>query len=259
MTNRKLRQALLKKLQITPQALSLRVKGVKKERPMTTTDATYVIAHKCGIPLDRFLSSQDVDRVRSLMPVRQSSFHDVSRQRTRGPRRFAEDQRIIVIGKEFRGTDPILPNRTLVEAKEMAAIYPLLYVLENSIREAIHRVMTRKYAVSWWDTKAPHDLKETVNKRMADENINSWHQRRGAHPLWYVDLNQLPAIVRKNLADFVPNIVPSVEWFSQFVADLYPSRCVLAHMNPLDRDNTTAVKLAFKKWQKQIKGRSAFI
>lgn len=69
MTNRHIRRALLDKLGVTRQALSLRVKKLQHRVPITTTDATYVIAHRNGIDLDRFLSPELADRIRTLLPT----------------------------------------------------------------------------------------------------------------------------------------------------------------------------------------------
>jgi hypothetical protein len=55
-TNTKLRQALLKKLGVTPQRMSQRVTQIKRlHGPMSTEDATYVLAHQEGlVELPRF-------------------------------------------------------------------------------------------------------------------------------------------------------------------------------------------------------------
>ncbi len=237
MTNRKLRRALLEKLKITPQALSQRVKRLKKESPMTTTEAIYVVAHQNGIILDRFLSGDEIQRVRALLPGARNVSLDRPVSASRGTKTRATEGRTIVIGGQFKATDPILTQRVLGEAKEMAALYPFLYVLENPVREAIDRVMKKKHGPQWWNTYAPQGLRDHVSKRMADENIHSWHQRRASEHLCYLDLDQLPALIRKNQADFVPDFLSSVEWFTQFIEEIYRSRCVLAHMNPLDRTN----------------------
>jgi hypothetical protein len=252
MTNRRLRKALLEKLKITHQALSQRVKTLKRDRPMTTPEAVYLIAHQNGIALDKYLPQQEIESLRALLPTAPRRSFDGAKSGIRSARRLVDECRTVVIGGEFRATDPILLPRVLGEAKEMAAVYPFLYVLENSIREAIDRVMKSKHGPNWWDTHAPQGLRDTVSTRMAEENIHSWHQRRGAGPLCYLDLNQLPAVIRKNQAHFVPDVIPSVEWFTQFVEEVYQSRCVLAHMNPLDKTNIQAVKVRFAQWQKLV-------
>jgi len=144
MTNRKLREVLLKKLGGTRQALSQRAQKLKEQYAMTTEDATYVIAQKEGIILDKYLDKETIDRVRSLL--QDISISHVSLQPspkvTRVRKESGKEERIIIVCKEFKTTGPVLPKNKILEAKEMAAIYPLLYVLENSIREVIDRIMT---------------------------------------------------------------------------------------------------------------------
>jgi hypothetical protein len=255
MVNKKLRAALLATLDITPQALSQRVQKIKTQYPVTTEDAVYMIAQQQGIILSKYLDNNTIDRVRDLLqqaPIRpiysSSSERKISEKKTEAEKR----DRIIIISKEFTITDPILPEKKNLEAKDMAKIYPLLYIMENSIREVIDRVMTSKHGSDWWDSQAPRGLSENVNKRMADEKKNSWHQRRGSRPIDYLDMDNLPSLVRKIDKDIIPSIIPSVEWFTQFIDEIYRSRCVICHMNPLDDHNIQAVKLRFRQWQKLI-------
>ena len=254
MTNRKLREALLAKLGVTSQALSLRVQKIKEIHPVTTEDATYIIAQREGIKLDKYLRSDAVDRVRQLMRDISPSMPTQTAKFMRQKKSKSTDHRVIYVSKEFKAIDPILPAKRLLEAKEMAAIYPLLYVLENSIREVIDRVMISKYGDDWFDNHAPKKAKDTYETRTKEDEYNLWHQRRGARPIDYLDLKQLPPIIKKMESDFIPDILPSFEWFSQLVEEVYKSRCVVCHMNPLDKDNIDSVKVRVRHWQKQIRG-----
>lgn len=262
MTNRELRRALLEKLGVTPQALSYQVQKLKKQYPMTTEDATYVIAHREGITLDKYLDRAAVDRVRDLVQLATPSVPSRSikaRKTFRGKQEHIKDQRIVILGEELNLNIPVLSQKTISEAKQMAVIYPLVYILENSVRAVIDRIMMAKHGKDWWDSEAPRKLKDTVIDRMADEKRNAWHQRRGSRPIDYLDLDQLPALMRKIQTDVVPGIIPSFEWFEQLVVEVYKSRCVICHMNPLDRDNTEAVKVRFRQWQKQMDAKKSLI
>lgn len=262
MTNRQLRKALLEKLGITPQALSERVKKLKRQYAITTEDATYTIAQREGIILDKYLDRDTVNHVRGIIQqithITQGTT-TIAKLARKGKRESEKKQIVIVFPKEFTVTDPILEKKRLLEARDMAAIYPLLYVLENSIREVIDRFMTSTYGNNWWESKAPRALKRTVSIRMSDEEKNSWHQRRGARPVDYLDFIQLSDLMRNIEKEVAPDIIPSVEWFTQLVNEVYKSRCVVCHMNPLDADNTEAVKLRFRQWQKQISAKKALI
>lgn len=261
MTNRQLRKVLLEKLGVTPQALSQRVKKLKKQCPMTTEHATYVIAQRECIILDKYLDEETIDHVRHLLQHLQTPPRALPPLSglTRREKQKEEGERTIIVGKEFKVTDAILGERKISEANEMASIYPLLYILENSIRELIDRVMTCRYGNNWWDTEAPKKLVDTVTNRMADEERNSWHQRRGARPIDYLDLNQLPTLMRTIQNEVVPGIIPSLEWFTQFIEEIYKSRCVICHMNPLDRDNIQIIQVRVKQWQKHINAKKNVI
>jgi hypothetical protein len=253
-TNRRLRKALLEKLKVTPQALSWRVQGLKKQYAITTEDATYIIAQRQGIILDKYLDRDTVSHIRGIIQQITHITQDattIAKLARKGKREAEKKQLFVVFPKEFTVTDPILEKGKLLEARDMAAVYPLLYVLENSIREVIDQVMTSRYGHNWWDLKVGK-LKDRVNERMSDEKRNSWHQRRGARPIDYLDLAQLPALVRQIQKDIVPDVIPSIEWFTQFVDEVYRSRCVVCHMNPLDETNIQAVKVKFIQWQRQI-------
>jgi len=252
MTNRELRRALLQTLGISPQALFQQCQRLKKQIPMTTEEAVYVIAQRNKIVLDKYLDKGTIERVRVLyQQVFPATQQNESRKSERVKTVIAKP-RIIKIGKDLTFNDPILPQRKIDEANEMANVYPIIYVLENSIRQFIDRIMAAKYGDNWWETQAPKPLREDVSIRMADDKKHSWHQRRGARPIDYLDLKDLPRLVGKVEKIVVPNIIPSLEWFRQLIEEVYKSRCVVCHMNPLDKNNIKAVEVRFNHWQKQI-------
>jgi len=256
-TNRDLKKALLEKLDIKQPGLSKRVQKKKEHLPMSTEDATYLIAHESGIKIDKYLSKDEVDKIRQLHTsggVVNNPTATLTKQRVQKGKNNIQEIRF---PGEFKTTNPLLPNQKLNEAKSMAKLYPLLYVLENSIRELIKRVMRSNYGEDWWNTELNKGklkgVKQTANNRMKIEKKNSWHQRRGDHPIDYVDITDLETIIRAKHSDFIPSIIPDREWFVQFMKELYPSRNVVCHMNPLDGDNVKDIQLRFKKWDKMIK------
>lgn len=258
MTNKQLKEALLKKLQITSQALWQRCQKLKIQVPMTTEDATYIIAQRNGITLDKYLDEETLNKVRNLL--QRTTMPSQSLQESHGKiSKSVSRQYVVKIGKNFQLTDPLLPRKKITEAKEMADVYPLIYILENSIRELIDRVMTAQFDNNWWNSQASKHLRKDVSDRMADDKKNSWHQRRGARPIDYLDLKDLPRLMRKIEKIVVPDIIPSMEWFSQLVDEVYKSRCVVCHMNPLDKNNIQAVQVRFNHWQKQIDAKKSLI
>ena len=198
-TNRKLKKDLLEKLGISAQALSQRIAKLREQSPMSTEEGTYLIAHMEDIRIDKYLDAEQVKAIRELAkdfntgsPSRPSQRKNISKK---------SSTRIIKFPKEFNTSDPLLDNTKLQEAREMAAIYPL-YVLENSIRELINRVMTANYGKDWWSErtkrKKTKSIANTVKQRMAKEEKNRWHQRRGEHPIYYTDFGDLKTLLSSN-------------------------------------------------------------
>jgi hypothetical protein len=153
--------------------------------------------------------------------------------------------------------DPLLSPAVLNDVKAMVQVYETLYRLENSIRVFITRVLSAKHGANWWDAVAPNGHKTRVQARTQDEEVNAWHQKRSRSPIDYLDLDQLPALVRNNQAAFVPAFFASAEWFQHFIEELYRSRCVGCHMNPLTQTNIDAVGVRFNQWQTLVKEKLA--
>lgn len=252
MTNKKLREALLNKLDISSQALWQQCQKLKAQVPMTTEDATYIIAQRSGIILDKYLGKEAIERVRALYQQLIPVAHAPVKEMRGKVKDSIVKPRVIKIGKDIKFDDPILPQKKINEAIEMADIYPLIYVLENSAREFIDKIMTAQYGKNWWDLQVPEPLKKNVKKRMRDDEKNLWHQRRGARPIDYLDLKDLPDLMEIIEDSVAPNIIPSAKWFRQLIEVVYKSRCVVCHMNPLDKNNIKAVEVQFNYWEKQI-------
>lgn len=259
MAYKELKEALLSKLTITPRALYQQAQKIKALVPMTTEQAVYIIAQRNGIKLDKYLDEDTIHLVRSLLQQVNRSPEITIKKAAPRPGKQAPRQYVINIGGKCKFIDPLLPHSKLGEANEMSDIFPYLYVLENSIREFIDRIMTAKYGANWWDSQAPKTLREDVSRKMTGDDRDSWHQRRGDRPIDYLDLNKLPRLMNKIEQVIVPDIIPDLDWFRQLVKQVYRSRCVVCHMNPLDKTNVEAVLVWFKQWEKQINAKKDLI
>ena len=255
------RKLLGDKLSVKNARLYAIAKDVSDSLSISTSDAILVLAAKNGINLHKQgIPASKVEQIRALLPhVPQPSAAPViasgngkPHQRPIGNKRKAHS-RVKLLRTD---NDAILDKRTLDEMKAMVPVYEVLYQLENSMRRFISRVMSAKHGPDWWNKKAPRGLQERAADRMGDDKINAWHQKRSAAPIDYLDLDQLPALVRAAQADFVTHFFPTLEWFQQFVEEVYRSRCVVSHMNPLIQTNVDAVHVGFNQWQ-QLAGAKA--
>ena len=252
MTYRKVRKVLLDKLGVTPQALNQQCHKLIALVPMTVEYATYVIAHRNGIRLDKYLDEEKMGKTRELISEVAPVTSGIKKQVEIGGVSKLEASRVVRIGTDERYTDVMLSQKKLNEALEMAKVFPKLYVLENSIREFIKLCMSNIYGENWWDTQAPNKLREDVTKKMSRDKKDSWHQRRGAHPVDYLDMSELPRLVNKIQQFIVPDIIPDIEWFKHMIDEVYKSRCVVCHMNPLEKNSIKSVEVKFTQWQKQM-------
>lgn len=259
MAYRELRKVLLDKLGVTPRALSYQAQKIKALVPMKTEQAVCIIAQRNGIKLDKYLDDETMHRIRDLLQQVTPPTQTITKKVERRTEKQVSRPRVIKIGNKFEFSDPLLPYSKLNEANEMSGIFPYLYVLENSIREFIDRIMTVQYGANWWESQAPPELQKEVIKRKSDDKRDSWHQRRGARPIDYLDLKDLPRFMNKLEKVVVPDIISDLDWFRQLVKQVYKSRCVVCHMNPLDKDNVDAVLLWFNQWQKQINAKKDLI
>jgi len=250
-----LRSVLANKLGISERQVYNRAQELENRASIKVSDAIWVLAAQNQINLTKYLPPEVVDRVRRLLSEIPAPARTVKLPSGRPEKIRKVAPKEFVVARHFKGSDPILPVQVFEEAREMSAVYPLLYLLENSVREFLRRIVDARLTKEWWTTTAPSKIKDRILSRMSDEQKHAWHQRRGSHPVDYLDFNELPLVVKNNEALFVPDFLPDVHWFDQFVIEAYKSRCVVCHMNPLENDNVQDVKLKLKKWQRHVEAK----
>lgn len=254
-TNPALKAALLAKLGVSAQRLSQLVGERKAELPMTTADAVYTIAHEKGIDVSRYLDKEETAHVRVLAAQLRAGAPP-PRPATRPARRRAAAA-VVSISPRVKDL-PGLTRARAVEAKEMAEVYPLLYVFENSARDIIERVLSTALGPDWWEKAVSTRLQKDAENRKSDEAKEPWHGRRGARPIDYVDLPDLASIVKGGKAwpyFEAITLFPRATWFEELVSDMNVSRRVVAHMNPLAKDDIRHIEATFRKWQRQLEAR----
>lgn len=258
-----LRRALIDRTKWSPYALSRRVRALTKRLAMNTKIAQAIVAHGEGLRPDRFLDGADLAEVQQTMAKLPGSAAPVAAG-SRPKRAPAQVTRVMHF-KAFgiKTTDPFLERTKLDEAVEMSKAYPVLYVLENSVRAVIKGVMEAKFGLDWWDgalTSANAlKMKGKVEDRLKKEDDQSWHQRRGAHKIDYVDLTDLLVIAQSKKDVFFPRLLGQENWFQSLIEQTAPSRNVVCHMNPLSDHSVTAVGLRLAEWENHLAKRKAEI
>jgi hypothetical protein len=245
-TNKVLRADLLKKLgNVSAPRLSQLVGQIKRVYgPMTTEEGTYVLAHQRGLDLTKYLNTETVDRIRSMLPT--SGGLTLAAPQTKAKVRAAATRPIRVAPK-LEVVDAMLSPRAAEDASRMADVYPKMYVLENSLRSVISRVLAAKHGKGWWSKCAPVEVRKKVQERKDAESKKPWHGKRGSHEIYYSDFADLRKLITGNWEEF-KGIFPTQQWITQKLEELEPPRNVIAHNNPLSKTDQTRIELYSDDW-----------
>lgn len=224
---------------------------------MSTEDAVYVIAFQQGVDIGKYLETETVERV-GRYAHRLGSSNGPATPGEGVTKRNPPKQVVVKIAGVEVGALPGMTATHAQEAKRMAEkVYPVLYAFENSARDVISRVLRTALGPDWWDQVVLKSIGDKVSNRIADEDKEPWHSKRGAHPIYYADLKDLAKIVSAAKAwPHFKNLFPSPTWFEGVVDDLNVSRRVVSHMNPLAADDIKHVESGFTKWVKQLRAKA---
>lgn len=163
---------------------------------------------------------------------------------------------VVSFSDDLKIPNPGLPDHILLDAKKMLSVYPYLYLFENSVRNFIIDVMAQKHGPEWWKQKVGNPIQSKAEDRMEKDGRNRWHGKRGQHPIFYVDIDDLRAIITTNEQDFrdkFPAVRRPLEWVQQRIEEIEISRNVVAHNNPLADNDIARLKVYFKDWVEQMK------
>jgi len=212
--------------------------------PMSTEEGTYVLAHQEGLDLTKYLTREMVDRIRGMLPKDAGQTTPSAALRAR---RKAPATKPVKIAPSLELVDAMLPAAVATDTRRMATIYPKFYVFENSLRNVISRVLRASNGKDWWRTCAPTDVKNKVAKRKAQESEMPWHGKRGTHEIYYSDFGDLKKLITKNWAEF-SGLFPKQEWITHRLEELEPPRNVLAHHNPVSKQDEKRIELYSDDW-----------
>jgi len=248
MSYRELKRALINKLGVTRQAVEARAKRAKRKYgPMSTEEAIGLIAHLEGLDVSKYLDSSQVEQVRRLVHQRAILESPEVQRRATITKKVVK----VTIGGKFKLLDPLLPKRVFEDAKAMANVYAEFYVFENSVREVIKRALSRTHGDNWWDVCISPKIRRSAQSRMADDERNAWHGRRGDHPIYYVDISDYISIIRARWSDF-EDLFPDQPWVMVRIEEISRSRNTVDHHNPLRKADRDRIKVFFADWFRQI-------
>jgi hypothetical protein len=152
-------------------------------------------------------------------------------------------------------SDPYLGD-TLYKTIPMEG-YAIMFILENSIRSFISRILMNTYGSSWWDNvktkKSLEDVVKKVDGRKSKDSENWYHSKRGVHEIYYTDYPELLQLMRSLSSDFQNYFKKGSEKsLLDKLSELSPTRNVIAHNNPITKDDFERLKVHSKDWFKYM-------
>lgn len=232
-----------------------KIKEIEEEQLLSKEEAACFLAHSYKIPLKKYFDQDTIKSVRDIIqqgkiqPVKITTMKNIEIKETL----FKVD-----FDKIFRDIkEPILPQTIIKEAREMANYYPLFYIFENSIRNFIMLVMKNKYGEDWWNKKINNNkhfnkICQEVENRKKAENENRFHSKRGAHEIFYTDIDDLNKIIDIFFPDFKPILNQPKSFYDHMLRTINLSRRIIAHNNPLNKRDFDRIKHAFADWCDQL-------
>ena len=154
--------------------------------------------------------------------------------------------------------DPFLADSVYSNLSSVSVeAYQIIFVLENSLRSFIERALNKKFGSSWWSKLKEKKSTLAIAKKVADrknnESGNWYHGKRGVHEIYYSDYTDLLQIIRSFDSEF--NIYfknGSEKNLPGKLAELAPTRNVVAHNNPITKDDLERLRVHAKDWLKYM-------
>lgn len=227
---------------------------------MPTDIATYIVAHREGLRINKYLDSETLQSVAEWEAKVAAKEPAAASGAAAGQ---AKERSRAVVVREAKIADVKVPQGSLTQkhiadAQKMAEVYPVLYVFENSVREFVDGHLTKAYGANWWDEPklVPKDVRDTVEHVRKAEAINRAHTSRNARPIYYTMLGDLVNIVvsEKGNKVFKKPMFPRATWFPELVQSAEVTRNIFAHMNPLQKRDIRRLEDALGIWLDQTKG-----
>lgn len=255
--NKGLYARLRDKIGATELALDKQITRLAGSKSLTPAEALFVLAKKNNLQFTREfakLSYDSQNRITSASTI-------VAPARAKATPMQRKITTISLKTPLGNISDPYLPQSIFNEAIEMSKnAYPYLYILENSVRQFISLNLNKLYGDKWWEqkiqgSKALNEIEAKVAKRMTGEEKYSYHSKRGVGPIYYIDFDDLIAIMRAYEKDFNPlfkNLSGKLSGMLNKLEEITPSRNVVAHHNPLSITDNNRVYGYLHDWQKQL-------
>lgn len=255
--NPKLIQKIAEKLHTVPLKVIKSVSNLAGRKGISPEVALLLYARKHDIRTAVYQKKLSPDKqleFRSLIDTPANSVKLPVSGPSRKPKKIPSTPTI----SEIDYSDPFLGPNAL--SKESTEAYQILYLLENSIRAFVVRVLENKFGKDWWHeigkTKSTTRIATKVSERLKTERDNWDHTKRGIHEIYYTDFEHLLCIIRCFDAEFGPHFKKGhAQNMIGNISALVQTRNVTAHNNAITKDDLDKLKVYAKEWFKYMRSK----
>lgn len=138
-------------------------------------------------------------------------------------------------------------------------IFPALYQFENGLRLIVHRYLETCYGINWWNVSLQakkKDIFDYADDQQKKLNAMPWIGASSAVkvlPVHLVTLGQLEEIVRAYRSDCIPQLFPSLDFFTGHMELIKRVRNMYSHMFPcITREDCRVAKSEIRTLSKHI-------
>lgn len=142
-------------------------------------------------------------------------------------------------------------------------IFSHLFQFENALRLYIHNFLVVCYGSNWWEISLKikkRDIYDYVEKQKLKQTYMPWigeSTRVNILPIHSITIGQLEEIVKTYKSDCIPQLFPTLEFFSGHLEVIKRVRNLFAHFHPcITKKNVTTAKREIITMCEHIAGNS---
>ena len=147
---------------------------------------------------------------------------------------------------------PFVSEERQEHLTKMVRVYAHLFLLENSMRGLIEKVLSDHLGDAWWEEAASRPMKKKHEDRVKNENSKKWAPTRSDFgPLYALDWPDLITLMRKYPDHFKPYL-GDINFLHRF-EDAGAFRNVVAHNGVLsEQDDFELIRIYYQNWVAQL-------
>ncbi|CAK8722363.1 hypothetical protein KKHLCK_11620 [Candidatus Electrothrix laxa] len=145
------------------------------------------------------------------------------------PEEFAESLVKLTANFDVELAKELLPSELIDKGKELSNIYNMLFLVENSLRRFVDKVLRSAQDDNYIETiELNTAIRKNIKSRKNQEEKDKWIRVRGDSDIFYLDFIDIKFLIVNNW-NYFKAVFPDQAWISVKIDELYKCRCLIAH------------------------------